>query len=132
MIAPRGRCELGIYTDAGHRRRGLATAAALALIERLMARGTTRIGWHCWRSNVASGATALKVGMEKVCDYSVYFAAYDEAVNLAANGNMRLCDSRYDEAMPWFDRALSTGRAPVWTRWAAACAAAQRGGAMWR
>jgi GNAT superfamily N-acetyltransferase len=123
----RGRCEMGIFTHEAHRRKGLATAAALALAGRLHARGTRYIGWHCWRSNKASGATALRVGMELVRDYPVYFAAYDEAANLAINGNVRLRAGDSAGALPWFDRALATGRAPVWTHWAAACAAAGAG-----
>ena len=65
-------CEVGIETVSSYRRRGLATVMASALVEEASSRGITYIGWHCWASNVASGATAVKAGFEKVEDYPVF------------------------------------------------------------
>jgi len=71
------RCEVGIGTLEPYRRRGLATAMATALIEHARSRGITHIGWHCEAHNVASIASALKVGFEKVHEYSTYLIWID-------------------------------------------------------
>lgn len=123
------RCEFGIEMVAGYRRRGLATVAATALAERLRQRGITRIGWHCWRSNVASGATARKVGFRRTAEYPVTFAWFDEAANLAVNGNIRMRDGDPEAALAWFRRSLDTGAAPAWAFLDAARAAAAVGDA---
>ena len=121
------RCEIGIETAAGYRRRGLATVVATALVESLQARETTRVGWHCWRWNVASGATARKVGFRRLAEYPVYFAWFDEAANLAVNGNVRLREGDPDAALAWFRRSLATDAAPAWAFFGAARAAAATG-----
>jgi GNAT superfamily N-acetyltransferase len=66
------RCEVGIEALAAHRRRGLATAMASALIEQALSRGLSRINWHCYAGNAPSVATALRVGFEKVADAGDY------------------------------------------------------------
>ncbi len=71
-------CEVGIETHHAFRKRGLATAMASALIEHALARGVKNIGWHCYASNLASVATAQKIGFEKVRDYTIFQAWYDE------------------------------------------------------
>jgi RimJ/RimL family protein N-acetyltransferase len=63
------RCELGIETVEGYRRRGIATITARAAIEHGLSQGLTMIGWHCWANNAGSIAVAQKVGFEKVLDY---------------------------------------------------------------
>jgi RimJ/RimL family protein N-acetyltransferase len=68
-----GRCEVGIETLAGYRRRGIATLTAAALIEDVLAHGITTIGWHCWASNVGSRAVAANVGFEQVREYGVWY-----------------------------------------------------------
>ena len=68
-----GRCELGIETLEGYRRRGIATLTASAVIEHALAQEITGIGWHCWASNTASIAVATKLGFEKVLDYLVWY-----------------------------------------------------------
>jgi GNAT superfamily N-acetyltransferase len=72
------RCEVGLITIEPYRQRGLATVMASALVEHALSRGISYIGWHCYASNVASSATALKVGFEKVRDYAVYVARLDQ------------------------------------------------------
>lgn len=94
------RCEVGIATAEGHRRQGLATAMACALVERAIRKGIERIGWHCWANNLASAATALRAGFEKAADYPVFFAWFDEAENQAVNGNARLCRREYANDLP--------------------------------
>ena len=67
----RDRCEVGIMTMEAYQRRGLATVMAGALIEHALDRGITQIGWHCFTRNLASVATALKVGFVKQANYPV-------------------------------------------------------------
>jgi RimJ/RimL family protein N-acetyltransferase len=108
------RCEIGIETQPEHRKRGLATATASALIEHAGTLGITRIGWDCFTSNTPSSATALRLGFEKVYDYAIYFAFFDEAANLAVNGNLCLRAGRPAEALEWYQLAELTGKAPAW------------------
>jgi GNAT superfamily N-acetyltransferase len=66
------RCEVGIATLPPHQGQGLATAAGAAFVEDAGARGVVRIGWHCYKENRASGATARRIGFRKVEDYPAY------------------------------------------------------------
>jgi GNAT superfamily N-acetyltransferase len=66
-----GHYELGIETIEAYQRQGIATHVASAVIQRAFAEGATEIGWHCWASNSASIATALKLGFQKKLDYQV-------------------------------------------------------------
>ena len=74
-----GRCEIGIETVSPFRKRGLATALTLALLEHAFAKGYTEVGWHCFKRNAASGNTARKAGFDKVRDYPAFIVWYDEA-----------------------------------------------------
>ena len=53
-------------------------------------RGITEVGWHCFAGNLASGATARRIGFARAGAYPSYFAAFDEVENLAINGNVSL------------------------------------------
>ncbi len=66
------RCEVGINTMEGFRRRGVAKALVGRFVETALARGICEIGWHCWKANLASVATALAAGFEHVRDYPAY------------------------------------------------------------
>ena len=61
--------EVGIETVDSHRRKGIATTLARELYRAGYRRGYRQAGWHCWKSNEASVATARKLGMEHVKDY---------------------------------------------------------------
>src|SRR4029079_9962640 len=98
-----------------------------ALLELAQSRGVTRVGWHCWASNVPSAATALKAGLTKGCDYPAFFAWYDTIANLVVNGNMCFGRQDYAAAMAWYERAFAKGEAKGWGYWNAACAAAELG-----
>jgi GNAT superfamily N-acetyltransferase len=121
------RCEVGIETVEEYRRRGIATAMATALARRAFSSGITHVGWHCWADNAGSIATALKAGFEKVRDYQVAFAWFDELTNLAVHGNLCFRDGEIEEAVAWFERAMRIGDAPAWVYWNAACANARLG-----
>ncbi|MBI5649586.1 MAG: GNAT family N-acetyltransferase [Chloroflexi bacterium] len=69
-------CEIGIMVGEPFRRRGLATALASAFIARALLRGVTQIGWHCYARNLASAATARKVGFELEREYTIFQAGY--------------------------------------------------------
>lgn len=66
-----GRYELGIETIAPYQRQGVATHVASAVITRAFAEGATEIGWHCRANNVASIATAKRLGFQQDREYPV-------------------------------------------------------------
>lgn len=66
------RCEVGINTMEAFRRRGIAKALVAHFVDAASARGVNEIGWHCWKANLPSVATALASGFEHVRDYSAY------------------------------------------------------------
>lgn len=121
------RCEVGIETVEGYRRRGVATITAGALAEYALEHGVTHVGWHAWSSNKPSIATALRVGFEKEREYTVYFAWFESLMNMAVHGNRRFTSGEYEAAVEWYERAMEAGDPPAWMYWNAACAAARAG-----
>jgi tetratricopeptide (TPR) repeat protein len=89
--------------------------------------GVTTVGWHCYASNEGSIATARTVGFDKILEYPVYFAWFDEVANLAVNGNVRFWEGQYQEALAWYERAFQAGEAPVWAYVNAAAANSRLG-----
>jgi len=77
-----GRCEVGIEVHKPYRRRGLASVMVSALVEHAFSEGISRIGWHCYASNLASSATARQAGFEKMQDYAVYLVYPDKPHHL--------------------------------------------------
>jgi RimJ/RimL family protein N-acetyltransferase len=65
------RCELGIATAEGYRKRGLATLTGRAVIREAVSRGISDIGWHCYASNAPSIATAERLGFRRALEYPV-------------------------------------------------------------
>lgn len=116
------RCEIGIETVEKFQRRGVAKAAASALLEYAPSQGITEIGWDCYSTNQASAAAALSLGFELHSDYSFYFAWFDEPSNLAVHGNLCLRQGQFVEAVDWFERAMLTGQLPAWAYITAAIA----------
>jgi RimJ/RimL family protein N-acetyltransferase len=66
-----GKCEVGIETLRPYQRQGLASAMVSALMREAENRGFKQVGWHSYKDNKASTATAEKVGFVKVVEYSV-------------------------------------------------------------
>jgi hypothetical protein len=121
------RCEVGIETVEGYRRRGLATAMTCALVELARARDIAHVGWDCWTSNTPSSGTALKAGFTKQYDESIYFAWFNEADNLAVHGNVCFGNGQYAEALDWYGQAFARGNQWEWSFWNAAQAAVHEG-----
>jgi RimJ/RimL family protein N-acetyltransferase len=107
-------CEVGIEVAEGHRRRGLALAMAAAFCREAAARGLRRIGWHCFKTNAPSSATALSAGFRKALEYGELFCFFEPALQYAVNGNF--CDNagRFAQAVTWYERAVAEPGAPLW------------------
>jgi RimJ/RimL family protein N-acetyltransferase len=116
------RCEVGIETQPDYQRRGFATITASALVEHAFRNGITQVGWHCYSSNLPSGAAARKVGFQLTRQNTEYWAVTDRAVQMALQGNLCLRESAYAEAADWFQRAFAEGNPPAWAYYNAACA----------
>jgi RimJ/RimL family protein N-acetyltransferase len=100
--------EIGIHTDEDYRRRGLATLTVAAAVEHCLTWGATEIGWHCWSSNVASAATARKVGFEQTIEHPVYHAWYNRFDNLLVQGWFHLHQyQRYSAAAQAYEAAFA-------------------------
>ncbi len=69
------RCEVGIETSPEHRRKQLATIVASAMLRHAASSGIRRVGWHCWADNDASVATAERLGLRRIAEYTS-LAAY--------------------------------------------------------
>jgi len=115
-------CEVGIATQPDHRRKGLATAASLALVEKALGSGYQEVGWHCYAGNEPSVATALAAGFEKVCQYPAYWVSYDKAIAFGVNGNQQFERRAYQAAVEWYLKAIGEGGAPAWVYWNTASA----------
>lgn len=72
------RCEVGIATLEPFQQRGLAAAMGAAFLDMAVAHGIREVGWHCWKQNVPSAATALRIGLHHVADTPVHFGWYNE------------------------------------------------------
>jgi len=57
-----GAIEIGYWVHVGHTRRGIATAAAVALRDQAYAMGIDRVEIHCDEANTASGLVARSAG----------------------------------------------------------------------
>jgi RimJ/RimL family protein N-acetyltransferase len=100
-------CHVGIYTCESYRRRGFATLVASATVESLLAKGIEHIGWHCWEANVASAATAQKVGFELARDQPVYNGCWNQFDNLLLQAHYHAQANRMAEAVDRWERAFS-------------------------
>lgn len=99
-------CEVGVHTAQDYRRQGLATVVVAAAVEWALMHGFKQVGWHCLRHNLASAATARKVGFEKAADYVAFKVCVKAADASAQKGNLCLMDGDYLAAAGWYERAL--------------------------
>lgn len=70
------RHDVDICTFEGHRRQGLAKAAATAFIDECLRRGLEP-GWDCFRGNRASYELAQALGFRPVHEFAVYARGLD-------------------------------------------------------
>jgi RimJ/RimL family protein N-acetyltransferase len=122
-----GGCEIGIAVSPPYQRRGFATLLGSAFIDYARSQGITRIGWHCYASNLPSVATALKIGFEKVADYPICLGWFKEADALAVQGDVCFDRQQYAESLDWLERSFACGQEQGWAYWVAACSAAMLG-----
>jgi GNAT superfamily N-acetyltransferase len=100
-------CHVGIYTCEAYRRRGFATLVASATVERCLAGGVERVGWHCWEANAASAATAQKVGFALARDLPVYNGCWNQFDNLLLQAHYHAQANRMQEAVACWERAFA-------------------------
>lgn len=68
-----GGFEIGIETHEDHRRKGLAVQTARACFNQGIEKGYRYVGWHCWKKNVPSNKTALRLDLKYVLEYPVEY-----------------------------------------------------------
>jgi len=100
-------CQVGIYTCEEYRRRGSATLVARATVEDCWANGIERIGWHCWEANMASAATAERVGFELVIDRPVYNGCFNQFDNLLLQAHYHAQADRLEAAIARWEEAFA-------------------------
>ncbi len=123
----RAGCEVGIEVEEGHRRRGLALAMVAAFCEEAARGNLKRVGWHCFKTNTPSSATALSAGFRRVLEYGELFCFFEPALQYAVNGNF--CDNagRFSQAVTWYRRAVAEPGVPLWAYVRLAMALASQG-----
>jgi len=62
-------------------------------------------------------------GFELVGHHDVLMLFWDTTLNLAVHGNINFENQAYQEAINWYERALSQKNRQAWMAWNAACAA---------
>jgi RimJ/RimL family protein N-acetyltransferase len=94
------RCELGIFTNGGYRRRGLGALTLAATVEYCLEQRLPTIGWHCWANNWGSQALAEKVGFRLAGAYAHY------ANSAAAENPDDLTPAEWQAHGEFFERAF--------------------------
>lgn len=101
------QCELSVYTDDKYRRKGVATLTAAAAVDHCLANGLTDIVWNCWHHNLASAATAQKVGFEEVLHHHAVHLWLNPVDGFLVNGNLAMMRRDYGEAAGFYEGAFS-------------------------
>jgi RimJ/RimL family protein N-acetyltransferase len=96
-------CEIGIYTEARYRMRGLGAATTAAAVEFAFSRGLQKVGWHCADNNYPSIRTAERVGFELEDKYTSYWHLLDEKAHLQMTNSavtyfQQTCESCLDKS----------------------------------
>lgn len=116
-------CEVGIATMPPYQKKGLAKAMIVLFCNFAIENGYETILWHCDKSNLPSSRTALSAGFTLVEDSPVIAVYHDRAIHLAVHGNLAFQRQRFQDAINWYQRALSENLQQTWIAWNAACAA---------
>jgi GNAT superfamily N-acetyltransferase len=72
VFATQERVEIDVHTSEAFRRRGLAQAAASALIKACLESGREP-NWECFWNNEASNGLAARLGFEKCADHDIFY-----------------------------------------------------------
>ena len=121
------RCEVGIATMLPFQRQGLAKSMSRAFIRLAAGKGIDTILWHCYRSNEPSWRTALSAGFSLLKEEPVLMLYLDPALNAAVHGNLNFEREDYQQALMWYQKALSEDEPQSWMAWNGCCAAAHDG-----
>ena len=111
------RCELGIAVTDAFQRSGLATLLATAVIRHALSVGIYDIGWLCWQDNLASIATAKKLGLQQVAADSAHVIMFDPAIALGVQAMRALRDGRFAAAVDLHNKAIQQDDPPAWIYW---------------
>jgi RimJ/RimL family protein N-acetyltransferase len=124
-----GSGDLGFETNPQHRRRGLGTVVAAAVLEHGLTHGLSAIHWTCADDNTGSLRTAEKLELEYDCDYTMYMFASDEGDHLAQLAYSHLARGEYQSAFERYEQLFARkANVPLWAYFdtAQACAALGR------
>jgi len=69
-------CEIGIGVREEYQQKGIATKLAYELFQEAKAKGINTIGWGCYKKNIPSVKTAIKLGLKKVKEYNSFYIKY--------------------------------------------------------
>jgi RimJ/RimL family protein N-acetyltransferase len=101
------RIDVGVITDQGHRRRGLAAVSVAATAEHCLSHGFSAVGWHCNQDNAGSWKTAEKVGFERNREYAYYYYIYDPVDHLAELGWYYFKRGEYGKTTQYYERVFA-------------------------
>jgi len=76
IVGPTG--EIGLETQPGYRRRGLAEAVCQAILRYAFDNGLTKVIWDCYEHNHPSVRLAEKLGFQLVGSHPLYLLIYSE------------------------------------------------------
>ncbi len=125
-----GSGDLGFETLPAFQRQGLGSAVAAAAIEHGLAIGLKTIHWTCMQDNLASIATAEKLGLRRERDYAMYVFAMDVNNHRAYQAYALLEIGRLEEACHLYEDLFAEGVGlPLWAYFDAAKARAALGDA---
>ena len=117
------RCELGVETEDGYRRKGYCTQVVMAALTHCKNNNIKSVGWHCWSNNIPSYKLAQKVGFNEKRTIEVYFGWYDLHSNYLINGNYYLKKKiNYKLSAEFYTRAFENNYGFAWQFYNAACA----------
>jgi RimJ/RimL family protein N-acetyltransferase len=125
------QCEIGIWTDSRFRRQGWGNKTANGTLFLAKQKGIRRVGWQCWKSNVASQKVAYSAGFKLLKEFPVFFGWTHPLSNFLVNGIQYMNGKPeygvardYGRAAWFFTQALEKGwdwKGQAYLYWNAAC-----------
>lgn len=120
------RCEIGIETVPVYQRQGFATVLGSAVMDHALQQGYTRIGWHCWADNVASVATAERLGFSRQAELPVTVVYFQQSLQLTIHAHRSYEQDDLDTALSYLTDALTHDDAPHTAYYLMGCIHARR------